>query len=92
VTVNPGGSREIANDLKNEGYLFLKSKNDALSSLMLPESMTKKGLVKVDLSLAPDHYWYLSSPIKNTKGGWFDPVDADGDHYVYVFEVVDNRW
>jgi hypothetical protein len=50
--------------------------------------------VKVDLTLAPNHYWYLSSPIKGTKGGWFNPVDPDGngDHYVYVFEVVDNRW
>jgi len=92
VTVSPGSSLEISNDLTNDGYLILESTNSALSSLMLPQTTTKKGLVNVKMTLDPNHYWYMSSPVKNAVAGWFKPTEVPADDYVYVFEVVNNRW
>ncbi|WP_158275627.1 LamG-like jellyroll fold domain-containing protein [Marinilabilia rubra] len=92
LTLRAGSTLEIANDVDNSGTIVLESTNSSLSSLMLPETMTNSGNVNVKLTLDPDHYWYMSSPLQNTVAGWFKPSEDVSKDYVYVFEVVDNRW
>ncbi|PWD99773.1 T9SS type A sorting domain-containing protein [Marinilabilia rubra] len=92
LTVRPGASLEVISDVDNAGTIVLESTNSSLSSLILPETMTNSGNVNVKLTLDPDHYWYMSSPLQNTVAGWFKPSEDVSKDYVYVFEVVDNRW
>lgn len=94
LTVNPGSFLEITGDVNNKGTIILKSTNDSLASLMLPETMTKSGLVNVNLSLEANGKWYLTAPLKDQDAGkplveWFYPDnDADND-WVYILRDPD---
>ncbi|MDN5292424.1 MAG: hypothetical protein PWQ06_2663, partial [Anaerophaga sp.] len=93
VTLKPGSSLEITNDVNNSGTIILESTNSNLSSLMLPDSPTNMGTVNVKLDLEANKKFYLSSPVKNAQLAWFYPDgDIDND-YVYVFRKEPTwRW
>ncbi|MGQ1888871.1 T9SS type A sorting domain-containing protein [Thermophagus sp. OGC60D27] len=94
LTLKPGASLEITDDVDNDGTIVLESTNDNLSSLLLPESTTKSGNVNVKLNLEANGAFYLSSPIRNSQLKWFYP-DGDPDNdLVFVFrdELGNDKW
>ncbi len=92
VVLKPGARLEVSEDVKNKGLFVLESEAGNLASLMLPENATNAGDANVKLLLPQDRYWYLSTPLKNAEAGWFKPAEVADKDYVYVFEVVNNRW
>ncbi len=92
VVVKPAASLEVTEDVKNHGLFVLESEAVHLASLMLPKNASMVGEANVKLLLPSNHYWYLSSPLKNAEAGWFKPAEVSDKDYVYVFEVKNNRW
>ncbi|PWD99772.1 T9SS type A sorting domain-containing protein [Marinilabilia rubra] len=92
LVLNVGSTLEITEDVQNDGLFVLESEFDNLSSLLLPDNASKPGKANVKMLLQEDRYWYMSAPLKNAEAGWFKPSENADKDYVYVFEVVNNRW
>lgn len=89
LTLKPGSSLDITEDVINNGTIVIESTNDNLASLMLPETMNQSGLVNVKLTLEANGKWYLSAPLKDPTAGkplveWFYPDNDATNDWVYI--------
>jgi hypothetical protein len=96
--VKPGVLMEITGDMVNNGKITLQSDADELAYLFLPDSPTKAGIANVKLTIPKDHYWYLSTPLKDVtddvaKASWFGELNSDpmADDWVFVHRMYNGH-